>query len=78
MVQRRASIRRLTRQEFLLLGVGAGAGLTLAGCGGGAPDNTARSGAPGGGGGASDRSSGGVSSPERVTRGGRPLSLGRA
>jgi multiple sugar transport system substrate-binding protein len=35
MVERRLPIRRLTRQEFLLLGAGAGAGLALAGCGGG-------------------------------------------
>jgi multiple sugar transport system substrate-binding protein len=34
MVERRLPIRRLTRQEFLLLGAGAGAGLALAGCGG--------------------------------------------
>jgi multiple sugar transport system substrate-binding protein len=50
MVQRRASIRRLTRQEFLLLGVGAGAGLTLAGCGGGPQNNPAVQGSQGGGG----------------------------
>jgi hypothetical protein len=41
MVERRPSIRRLTRQEFLLLGVGAGAGLALAGCGGGPQNNPA-------------------------------------
>ena len=35
MVERRLPIRRLTRQEFLLLGAGASAGLALAGCGGG-------------------------------------------
>jgi multiple sugar transport system substrate-binding protein len=34
MVERRLPIRRLTRQEFLLLSAGAGAGLALAGCGG--------------------------------------------
>jgi multiple sugar transport system substrate-binding protein len=50
MVQGRASIRRLTRQEFLLLGVGAGAGLTLAGCGGGPQNNPAVQGSQGGGG----------------------------
>jgi multiple sugar transport system substrate-binding protein len=50
MVQRRASIRRLTRQEFLLLGVGAGAGLALAGCGGGPQNNPAVQGSQGGGG----------------------------
>ena len=52
MVQRRPSVRRLTRQEFLLLGVGAGAGLALAGCGGGGPENNpAVQGGGGGGGG---------------------------
>jgi multiple sugar transport system substrate-binding protein len=51
MVQRRPSIRRLTRQEFLLLGVGAGAGLALAGCGGGPQNNPAIQGGGAGGGG---------------------------
>jgi len=50
MVERRPSVRRLTRQEFLLLGAGAGAGLVLAGCGGGPQDNPAVQGAAGGGG----------------------------
>jgi multiple sugar transport system substrate-binding protein len=50
MVERRASVRRLTRQEFLLLG--AGAGFALAGCGGGGPQNNpAVQGGAGGGGG---------------------------
>jgi multiple sugar transport system substrate-binding protein len=47
MVERRPSIRRLTRQEFLLLG--AGAGLALAGCGGGPQNNPAVQGGAGGG-----------------------------
>jgi multiple sugar transport system substrate-binding protein len=38
MVERRLPIRRLTRQEFLLLSAGAGAGLALAGCGGSQTD----------------------------------------
>lgn len=49
MVDRRSAIRRLTRQEFLLLGAGAGAGFVLAGCGGGGPQNNP--GAQGGSGG---------------------------
>ena len=49
MVERRPSVRRLTRQEFLLLG--AGAGLALAGCGGGPQNNPAVQGGAGGGGG---------------------------
>lgn len=49
MVQRRPSVRRLTRQEFLLLGAGAGAGLALAGCGGGPENNPAVQGGGGGG-----------------------------
>lgn len=49
MVDRRSAIRRLTRQEFLLLGAGAGAGFVLAGCGGGGPQNNP--GAQGGAGG---------------------------
>jgi multiple sugar transport system substrate-binding protein len=51
MVERRVSVRRLTRQEFLLLGAGAGAGLALAGCGGGPQSNPAVQGGAGGGGG---------------------------
>jgi multiple sugar transport system substrate-binding protein len=52
MVERRTSVRRLTRQEFLLLGAGTGAGLALAGCGGGGPQNNpAVQGGAGGGGG---------------------------
>jgi multiple sugar transport system substrate-binding protein len=43
--------RRLTRQDFLLLSVGAGAGLALAGCGGGPQNNPAVQGQGGGGGG---------------------------
>ena len=44
--------RRLTRQDFLLLGASAGAGLALAGCGGGGPQNNpAAQGATGGDGG---------------------------
>ena len=50
MVERRPSVRRLTRQEFLLLGMGAGAGLALAGCGGGPENNPALQGGGGGGG----------------------------
>src|SRR5215218_999072 len=49
MVQRRPSVRRLTRQEFLLLGMGAGAGLALSGCGGGPQNNPALQGGGGGG-----------------------------
>jgi multiple sugar transport system substrate-binding protein len=37
----RARGRELTRQDFLLLGAGAGAGLVLAGCGGGPENNPA-------------------------------------
>jgi multiple sugar transport system substrate-binding protein len=37
----RARGRELTRQDFLLLGAGAGAGLVLAGCGGGPQSNPA-------------------------------------
>ena len=37
----RAMGRRLTRQDFLLLSAGAGAGLVLAGCGGGPQSNPA-------------------------------------
>jgi hypothetical protein len=37
----RAMGRRLTRQDFLLLSAGAGAGLALAGCGGGPRNNPA-------------------------------------
>ncbi len=51
MVQRRPSIRRLTRQEFLLLGAGAGTGLLLTGCGGGPQNNPAVQGGGAGGGG---------------------------
>jgi multiple sugar transport system substrate-binding protein len=50
MVHRRTAVRRLTRQEFLLLGAGAGAGLALAGCGGGPQNNPAVQGSQGGGG----------------------------
>ena len=50
MVQGRLSVRRLTRQEFLLLGMGAGAGLALAACGGGPQSNPAVQGGAGGGG----------------------------
>ncbi len=46
----RATGRRLTRQDFLLLSAGAGAGLVLAGCGGGPQDNPAVQGAAGDGG----------------------------
>ncbi len=46
----RASGRRLTRQDFLLLSAGAGAGLVLSGCGGGPQDNPAVQGAGGDGG----------------------------
>lgn len=53
MVERRPSVRRLTRHEFLLLGMGAGAGLALAGCGGGPENNPAVQGGGGGGGGKS-------------------------
>ena len=41
MVERRPLIRRLTRQEFLLLGAGASAGFVLVGCGGGPQNNPA-------------------------------------
>jgi multiple sugar transport system substrate-binding protein len=50
MVERRPLVRRLTRQEFLLLSAGAGAGFVLAGCGGGPQNNPAVQGAGGGGG----------------------------
>jgi len=43
--------RRLTRQDFLLLSAGAGAGIVLAGCGGGPQSNPAVQGQGGGGGG---------------------------
>jgi multiple sugar transport system substrate-binding protein len=46
----RAAGRRLTRQDFLLLSAGAGAGLVLAGCGGGPQNNPAVQGSGGGGG----------------------------
>lgn len=49
MVDRGSFGRRLTRQEFLLLGAGAGASFVLAGCGGGGPQNNP--GAQGGSGG---------------------------
>lgn len=49
MVDRGSFGRRLTRQEFLLLGAGAGASFVLVGCGGGGPQNNP--GAQGGGGG---------------------------
>src|ERR671910_3873664 len=49
MVERRPFVRRMTRQEFLLLGMGAGAGLALAGCGGGPQNNPALQGGGGGG-----------------------------
>lgn len=39
MVERRAMGRRLTRQDFLLMSAGAGAGLFVAGCGGGPQNN---------------------------------------
>jgi multiple sugar transport system substrate-binding protein len=39
MGERRSMIRRLTRQEFLALGAGAGAAFVVAGCGGGGPEN---------------------------------------
>ncbi len=48
MVERRPLVRRLTRQEFLLLG--AGAGFMLASCGGGPQNNPAVQGGAGGGG----------------------------
>jgi hypothetical protein len=47
----RAMGRRLTRQDFLLLSAGAGAGLALAGCGGGPQNNPAVQGGSAGGGG---------------------------
>jgi len=46
----RTGLRRLTRQQFLALGAGAGAGLFVAGCGGGAQNNPAVQGAGGDGG----------------------------
>src|SRR5918993_2342498 len=51
MVERRPFVRRMTRQEFLLLTAGAGAGLALAGCGGGPQNNPAVQGGGAGGGG---------------------------
>jgi multiple sugar transport system substrate-binding protein len=45
--------RRLTRHDFLLLSAGAGAGLVLAGCGGGPQNNPAVQGQGGGSGGES-------------------------
>lgn len=50
MAERRSVVRRLSRQEFLLLGAGAGAGFVLAGCGGGPQNNPAVQGGQGGGG----------------------------
>ena len=50
---RPGAFRRLTRQDFLLLSAGAGAGLVLAGCGGGPENNPAVQGSQGGGGGKS-------------------------
>ena len=47
----RTGLRRLTRQQFLALGAGAGAGLFVAGCGGGPQNNPAVQGSGGGGGG---------------------------
>ena len=41
MVEGRTGLRRLTRQQFLALGAGAGAGLFVAGCGGGPQNNPA-------------------------------------
>lgn len=49
MGERGSVLRRLTRQQFLALG--AGAGLVLAGCGGGPQNNPAVQGSGGGGGG---------------------------
>jgi multiple sugar transport system substrate-binding protein len=51
MVERRPLVRRLTRQEFLLLSAGASVGFVLAGCGGGPQNNPAVQGGAGGGGG---------------------------
>lgn len=53
MVERRRLVRELTRQQFLLLGAGAGAGLMLAGCGGGPQNNPSVQGGQGGDGGKS-------------------------
>ena len=50
MGERRSGLRRLTRQQFLALGAGAGAGLFVAGCGGGPQNNPAVQGAGGDGG----------------------------
>jgi len=47
------SRRKLTRQEFLLMGAGVGAGLVVAGCGGGPQNNPAVQGQSGGNGGKS-------------------------
>lgn len=44
-------VRRMTRQQFLLASAGAGAGLVLAGCGGGPQNNPAAQGGQGGSGG---------------------------
>jgi multiple sugar transport system substrate-binding protein len=49
-MKRVAAVRPYTRQQFLLLGAGAGAGLLLAGCGGGAQNNPAVQGSGGDGG----------------------------
>jgi multiple sugar transport system substrate-binding protein len=46
----RAMGRRLTRQDFLLLSIGAGAGFVLVGCGGGPQSNPAVQGSGGNGG----------------------------
>lgn len=51
MVDRRAMGRRLTRQDFLLLSAGAGAGIFVAGCGGGPQNNPGAQGGSGGDGG---------------------------
>ncbi|CAA9459319.1 MAG: ABC transporter, substrate-binding protein (cluster 1, maltose/g3p/polyamine/iron) [uncultured Rubrobacteraceae bacterium] len=54
MGKRSRQIRRLTRQEFLLMSAGAGAGLALAGCGGGSQNNPAVQGQGGSGGGGTE------------------------
>lgn len=54
MGKRSRQIRRLTRQEFLLMSAGAGAGFALAGCGGGPENNPVVQGQGGSGGGGTE------------------------
>lgn len=60
MVERRLTVREISRRSFLALGAGAGAGLVLAGCGGGGPQNNPAVQGQGGGG---DGGGGGYDGP---------------